>query len=154
MEITVKMILSQWQLATQRLSATIEELTNQQLETQVAKDRNTGVWIITHLIIVNENILKVTGFGETKQETLVEQLANGIVLNASELRAVWKETTERISTIIANVPAERWLQKHTSVSEEDFAKDTTRNNLMIVLSRLMHMMYHAGQLGLLKTKTK
>lgn len=43
-------------------------------------------------------------------------------------------------------------KKHTSVSQEDFEKDTTRSNLMIIFSRLLHMMYHVGQLGLLKTK--
>ncbi|OYQ36724.1 hypothetical protein CHU92_09355 [Flavobacterium cyanobacteriorum] len=152
MEITIKMILSQWQLAIQRLSATVDELTNEQLKKQVANDRNTGVWILTHLIIVNENILKVTGFGEPKHEALAEQLANGKQPDTNELRTTWNETNERINAIIANVSNEKWLQKHTSVSEEDFEKDTTRNNLMIVFSRLLHMMYHAGQLGLLKTK--
>lgn len=96
--------------------------------------------------------MKVTGFGEPKHEALAKQLANGKQPDTNELRTTWNETNERINAIIANVSNEKWLQKHTSVSEEDFEKDTTRNNLMIVFSRLLHMMYHAGKLGLLKTK--
>ena len=91
MEITIKMILSQWQLAIQRLSATVDELTNEQLEKQVANDRNTGVWILTHLIIVNENILKVTGFGEPKHEALAKQLANGNQPDTNGLRTTGKK---------------------------------------------------------------
>lgn len=152
MEITIKMILSQWRLAIQRLSATIDELTNEQLEKQVADGRNTGVWILTHVITANEIILKVTCFGETKHEALAEQLTNGNLADTDELRTTWNEIKERINAIIDNVSIEKWLQINTAVSQDDFAKDSSRNNLLILFSRLLHMMYHAGQLGLLKTK--
>jgi hypothetical protein len=38
-----------------------------------------------------------------------------------------------------------WLQRHTAVSEEDFAKDTSRNRFAILLSRTNHLSYHLGQ---------
>jgi len=43
-----------------------------------------------------------------------------------------------------------WLQRHTAVSEEDFAKDTSRNRFAILLSRTNHLSYHLGQLIQLK----
>ena len=45
---------------------------------------------------------------------------------------------------------EDWLQKHTAVSDEDFAKDPTRNRLAIVMSRTSHASYHSGQAALAK----
>jgi hypothetical protein len=38
-----------------------------------------------------------------------------------------------------------WLQRQRSVSEEDFAKNPTRNRLVFLLNRTNHMSYHLGQ---------
>ena len=38
-----------------------------------------------------------------------------------------------------------WLQRYTAVSEEDFAKDASRNRFAILLSRTNHLSYHLGQ---------
>jgi ribose 1,5-bisphosphokinase PhnN len=38
-----------------------------------------------------------------------------------------------------------WLQRHTAVSEADFAKDASRNRFAILLSRTNHLSYHLGQ---------
>jgi ribose 1,5-bisphosphokinase PhnN len=38
-----------------------------------------------------------------------------------------------------------WAQRHTAVSEEDFAKDASRNRFSILLSRTNHLSYHLGQ---------
>jgi hypothetical protein len=44
-----------------------------------------------------------------------------------------------------------WLQKHASVSEEDFAKEPLRNRFAILLTRTNHLSYHLGQ-AILATK--
>jgi len=38
-----------------------------------------------------------------------------------------------------------WRQRHTAVSEEDFAKDPSRNRFAVLLSRTNHLSYHLGQ---------
>jgi len=38
-----------------------------------------------------------------------------------------------------------WVQRHSGVSEEDFAKDASRNRFSILLSRTNHLSYHLGQ---------
>jgi hypothetical protein len=38
-----------------------------------------------------------------------------------------------------------WLQRHSAVSEEEFAKDPSRNRFSILLSRTNHLSYHLGQ---------
>ena len=42
-----------------------------------------------------------------------------------------------------------WLQRHTSVSEEDFAKDPSRNRFAILQSRTSHLAFHLGQVALM-----
>jgi hypothetical protein len=43
----------------------------------------------------------------------------------------------------------QWLEKHASVSEEDFAKDPSRNRFAILLSRTSHIAFHLGQTALI-----
>ena len=38
-----------------------------------------------------------------------------------------------------------WLQRHSAVSAEDFAKDASRNRFAILLSRTNHLSYHLGR---------
>ena len=48
-------------------------------------------------------------------------------------------------------PAE-WVEKHTSVSAEDFVKEPHRNRYTILLTRTMHMALHFGQVVLTKPR--
>ena len=45
-----------------------------------------------------------------------------------------------------------WLQKHTSVSEEDFLREPHRNRFTILLGRTGHVAYHLGQAILAKPR--
>ena len=38
-----------------------------------------------------------------------------------------------------------WLQRHSAVSEEEFAKDPSRSRFSNLLSRTNHLSYHLGQ---------
>jgi hypothetical protein len=38
-----------------------------------------------------------------------------------------------------------WVQRHSAVSEEDFAKDASRNRFAVLRSRTNHLSYHLGQ---------
>jgi uncharacterized damage-inducible protein DinB len=41
-----------------------------------------------------------------------------------------------------------WLQRHTTMTDEDLTKNPTRNRLNILLSRARHVSYHMGQVAL------
>jgi hypothetical protein len=48
-------------------------------------------------------------------------------------------TTTKVIRLAAN---QARIEKHTAMSDEDFAKDLGRNRLAVVLSRTNHMSYH------------
>jgi hypothetical protein len=52
---------------------------------------------------------------------------------------------EKLREGFAKFSAADWLQKHTAVSAEDFAKEPHRNRFAILLSRTNHLSYHLGQ---------
>jgi hypothetical protein len=68
----------------------------------------------------------------------------------SELKSLWKIVNGKLSTHIESLSPSEWLQRHTAVSEEDFAKEPHRNRLNVLISRTTHLSYHYGQLVLLK----
>jgi uncharacterized damage-inducible protein DinB len=65
-----------------------------------------------------------------------------------ELRKYWDEVNGKLLSQFASLSEEEWLQRHNAVSEEDYAKDPTRNRLAVLLSRTNHMSYHLGQITL------
>jgi uncharacterized damage-inducible protein DinB len=67
---------------------------------------------------------------------------------AGELRQYWNEVNSRLLLRFAGLSADEWLLRHNAVSEEDYAKDPTRNRLAVLLSRTNHMSYHLGQITL------
>src|SRR5712671_1194783 len=65
-----------------------------------------------------------------------------------ELRKYWDEVNDKLLAQFATLSADEWLQRHYAMSEEDYAKDPTRNRLAVLLSRTNHMSYHLGQITL------
>jgi len=65
------------------------------------------------------------------------------------LKNRWRTINEKLTTHFANMTPAQWFERHTAVSEEDFAKEPHRNKLNVLLSRTTHQAYHLGQLILL-----
>ena len=45
-----------------------------------------------------------------------------------------------------------WFARHTSVSEEDFAKEPHRNRLNVIITHCTWKTYHLGQMALFEKK--
>ncbi|MDX6577670.1 MAG: hypothetical protein QOE96_3623 [Blastocatellia bacterium] len=62
-----------------------------------------------------------------------------------QVRQAWTTVNGELSKGFEKMSLPDWLQRHAAVSEEDFAKDTSRNRFAILLSRTNHLSYHLGQ---------
>src|SRR5207245_2775981 len=73
-----------------------------------------------------------------------------------QVRQAWKTVNGELSKGFQKMSWSDWHQRHTAVSEEDFAKDASRNRFAILLSRTNHLSYHLGQavLGLKLSSVK
>ncbi|HEV8084968.1 MAG TPA: hypothetical protein VGP55_17295 [Chitinophagaceae bacterium] len=102
-------------------------------------------------------MLPLLGYGENPTPHLVplfirtpdREVSDLPTIN--ELRQEWSEAKVALEKNIIATAANEWFQKHTSISEEDFAKEPHRNKLNVVLSRASHFDYHLGQLIFLKS---
>ena len=151
----VKMVLDNWYSNVANTDKLLKALTNEQLEGDVAPGRNSGKYLLGHLIAVNDRMLPLLGFGEVHYPNFLEifltspdKSGKGMP-GVAELRQCWTDSIERLDQHFKSLSASDWFTKHNSVSAEDFAKEPHRNKLNVVLGRASHLSNHQGQLLLL-----
>ena len=155
-ELIVKMVLDAWYAKVQDTDKLLAEISDEQLQKEVAPNRNRGIYLLGHLTAVNDKLLPLLGFGEQKFSQLNEPFltkadkAVAEIPSASDLRNYWTAANTALAKYFSSMKADEWFEKHTSVSAEDFAKEPHRNRLNVLISRTNHLAYHNGQLAFLK----
>ena len=62
-----------------------------------------------------------------------------------QVREAWNVVNAELWKGFEKMSWNDWVQRHSAVSEEDFAKDASRNRFAVLLSRTNHLSYHLGQ---------
>jgi hypothetical protein len=151
-----KMVLDSWYSTVKRASTFFEKLTDDEMLNQVAPNRNRGIYLFGHLAAVNDRMFPLLNLGEPMfpklRDSYISTPDNTEVQDflVTELREYWTRINAELQKHFDGLSAEEWLQKHNSISIEDFAKEPHRNRLNVVLSRTNHIGYHLGQLAFLK----
>lgn len=155
-DLFIKMVLSAWQSYNDRLNKLLNEVPAEQLALQVAPGRNTGIYLLGHLMAVSDGMLPLLGFGERlypqQESVFVTEADNPDVPKppVDELKKYLAAVNAKLSDNMRRLSAEEWFERHTAVSAEDFAKEPHRNKLNIIINRTNHLSYHLGQLIFLK----
>ena len=148
--------LNSWKLVIGRFDKNLAALTDEELQRQVAPGKNRLFYLVGHLTAVHDRLFPMLGLGERLHPELDEPYVtnpDGALpdpLSASDLRKAWAEVNGKLTDAFERFTAADWLERHTAVSDEDFAKDATRNRLAVVLSRTNHASFHSGQAILAK----
>lgn len=150
----VTVALNSWKSAVERADRLFPVLSEEQLMKEVAPGKNRLIYLWGHLTAVHDRMLPLLGFGERLHpEFDVLFLSNPDktipeLPPVKEIKSAWDEVNGRLLTGFASLSASEWLQKHTAVSEEEFAEDPLRNRFAVLLSRTNHLAYHLGQTAL------
>lgn len=148
----VKMTFDAWNTLIKQFDTALNAISDEQLEKGIAPNRNRGIYILGHLIAVNDAILPLLDLGDKLYPELYEPFivspdkAVSEIPSAKELRAIWSKHNETLTQKFNSLQPGQWFEKHTSVSAEDFAKEPHRNKLNIILTRTCHLSYHLGQI--------
>ncbi len=155
-ELAIKIALDAWHAEITRTDKLFNELTDEQLQSEVSAGRNTGTYLLGHLTAVHDALFPLLGIGEK----LYPELEGPFIKNPHNsgvekppiihLRNYWKLVNEKLSEHFNQFTPAEWFQKHTSVDDQDFLKQPHRNRLNVLLSRTNHLSYHRGQLVFLK----
>lgn len=147
--------LSSWKTNIDRADRLFSPLNEEQLQKEVAPGKNRLIYLWGHLTAVHDRMLPLLGLGErfhpeldplfiTSPDKTIAKLPA-----AEEIKKAWNEVNGKLSAGLASLSPAQWLEKHSSVSEEDFAKDPSRNRFAILLSRTAHIAFHVGQTALI-----
>lgn len=156
----IKMVLDAWETHVKRTSDLFNELTDEQLQKEVAPGRNRGVYLLGHLAAVHDHMLPILGLGKQLYpelyEPFVDNADNAVtsIPSTADLRSKWNTVNEILAQHFNQLSPADWFQKHNSVSEEDFAKEPHRNKLNIIINRTNHLSSHLGQLLFLKERSE
>jgi hypothetical protein len=147
--------LNSWKSTLERADKLFFALTDEQLQKEVAPGKNRLIYLWGHLTAVHDRMLPLLSLGErlhpefdalflTNPDRAMPDLPT-----AQEIKKSWDEVNGKLLAGFERLSAAEWLQKHASVSEEDFAKDPSRNRFAILLSRTSHVAFHLGQTALI-----
>lgn len=148
--------LHSWEQAIKRASTLFDSYTDEELGAAIVPGKNRIIYLLGHLTAVHDRMFPLLGLGER----LYPQLDDFFISNpdnttaefppAKELREYWTTVNQRLATSFRSWTPEEWLQKHTAVSDEDFAREPHRNRFSVVINRTGHVQYHLGQLAWFK----
>lgn len=155
-EIFVQMALKAWDIQVQRAGKFFDSQSDDALLKEVAPGRNRLVYLLGHLIAVHDTMISLLGMGLRMYPALDEPFVkqpdrSGLPTpDVATLRADWKTLHEALKGYFDQLPAADWFKRHTAMTDEDLARDPTRNRLSVLLNRTSHLSYHLGQLMLVK----
>jgi len=104
-----------------------------------------------HLTAIHDAILPLLALGERLHSEFDAAFVSNPdksradIPSHEQVRQAWKTVNGELWKGFEKMSWSDWLQRHTAVSEENFAKDNSRNRFAILLSRTNHLSYHLGQ---------
>jgi hypothetical protein len=152
----VQMGIQGWETYIKRMDDLLKSLTEEQLSGEIAPGRNTGTYLLGHLITVHDKMLPILGLGDMLYPQLEKPFLSspdksGFAFpTLKELLQYWAEVNRKLIEGFSAMTIDQWFERHNLVSAEDFAKEPHRNKLNLILNRTNHIAYHLGQLRLLK----
>jgi hypothetical protein len=147
--------VNSWKLNIERADRLFSPLSEEQLLKEVAPGKNRLIYLWGHLTAVHDRMLPLLVLGPrlhpeydalflTNPDKAVAALPAG-----SEIKKAWDEVNGTLLAGFESLSATDWLEKHGSVSDEDFAKDPLRNRFSVLLNRTTHISFHLGQTALI-----
>jgi hypothetical protein len=146
--------LNAWKGNIERADKMFSNLTAKELLNEVAPGRNRLIYLWGHLTAVHDAMLPLLGFGPRRHPEYDDLFiskpdkATTTLPSAEDIKKSWTEANSKLSEGFATLSAADWLQRHSAVSEQDFAKEPLRNRFAILLSRTNHLSHHLGQTAL------
>jgi hypothetical protein len=143
--------VNSWKLNIDRANRLFYPLTEEQLLKEVAPGKNRLIYLWGHLTAVHDRMLPLLVLGprlHPEYDALFltsPDKAAPTLPAAPEIKKAWDEVNGALLAGFESLSAGAWLEKHASVSDEEFAKDPQRNRFSVLLSRTTHVSFHLGQ---------
>ncbi len=147
----VALALKVWKAQIERAGKLFGSLSSEEVLREIAPGRNRLLYLWGHLTAIHDAMLPLLGLGERLHPEFDAAFVSNPdksqagIPSHEQVRRAWNVVNARLWEGFEKMSWSDWLGRHTAVSEEDFAKDASRNRFAILLSRTNHLAYHLGQ---------
>jgi len=147
----VALALKVWKAQIERAGKLFGSLSSEEVLREIAPGRNRLFYLWGHLTAIHDAMLPLLGLGERLHPEFDAAFVSNPdksqagIPSHEQVRRAWNVVNARLWEGFEKMSWSDWLGRHTAVSEEDFAKDASRNRFAILLSRTNHLSYHLGQ---------
>jgi hypothetical protein len=147
--------VNSWKSTIERADRLFSPLTEEQLLKEVAPGKNRLIYLWGHLTAVHDRMLPLLVLGprvHPEYDALFITAPDKtvpVLPPAEEIKKAWDEVNGALLAGFEGLSGAAWLEKHGSVSDEDFAKEPQRNRFSVLLSRTSHIAFHLGQTALM-----
>ena len=147
----VNLALKTWNTQIDRADKLFAGLSSEEVLREIAPGRNRLLYVWGHLTAAHDAMLPLLSLGERLHpEFDVAFISNpdksqADIPSHEQVRRAWNEINGELRKGFESMSWSDWVLRHSSVSEEDFAKDPSRNRFAILLNRTNHLSYHLGQ---------
>src|ERR1700676_3188842 len=143
--------LKVWKAQVDRADKLFGSLSSEEVLREIAPGRNRLLYLWGHLTAIHDAMLPLLGLRERLHpEFDVAFVSNpdksrADIPSHEQIRRAWNVVNAELWKGFETMSWSDWGQRHSAVSEEDFAKDASRNRFSVLLSRTNHLSYHLGQ---------
>jgi len=147
-----------WKLNIDRIDEFFHPLSEEQLQKEIAPGRNRLIYLWGHITGFNDALFPLLGLGPKLYSDLEHMFLSNpdravpTIYSGKELKRISTRINDSLWGAYSKWSPAEWVEKHTSVSGEDFVKEPHRNRYTILLTRTMHMALHFGQVVLTKPR--
>ena len=143
--------LKVWKAQIERADKLFGSLSSEEVLREIAPGKNRLLYLWGHLTAIHDAMLPLLGIGERLHPEFDAAFVSNpdksqaAIPSHEQVRQAWTTVNSELSKGLEKMSWSDWAQRHTAVSEEDFAKDSSRNRFAVLLSRTNHLSYHLGQ---------
>lgn len=145
-----------WNLNLKRAESAFLNRSDEYLQQRVAPGKNRVAYLFGHLIAVHDAMLPLLGIGERRHPELDAVFLDAPddhaspLRSAAELTEMWAEVHGALRDGWSRFTPDDWTQRHTAMTDADFAANPLRNRAAVLLNRASHMAFHVGQCALVQ----
>jgi len=143
--------LKAWKTQIDRADKLFGTLSSEEVLREIAPGRNRLLYLWGHLTAIHDAMLPLLGLRERLHPEFdvafvsSPDKSRADIPSHEQVRRAWNVVNAELWKGFETMSWSDWGQRHSAVSEEDFAKDASRNRFAVLLSRTNHLAYHLGQ---------
>lgn len=137
----------------------LKALSDDDLRQSAIENGNTGIWLLGHLVISDDDFSLYMGKGGLFFPEYIPLFGSGTkplhhnnYPAVAEIKSAWSKVCEKNRRIYSELTDEELKEPHALINEE--GKDFVKTKSETASTWQMHQVYHAGQLSVLYNKIK